>query len=272
MTQSNIDNLIQQRIPHQRGGAATVPIGIRCGETLRHFGTGTLLRIADESFLVTASHVFSMARQSDLYFSDASGTPAILLGGDLASTDHYFDVAVIAINEAAADNLKNKSFLRVGDITFAPPRSGDIFTAFGFPSVMSFTTGSRMGLGAMQITSQLYEGDTTRLLDFHPECHFCLMADPDQTQDELGNHANVRSRSGHVLEFPRDLGGISGCGVWQIGNLNTMHEEQSEPRLVGVQTGVYSDCIKVTRWGIVARMIEESMPQLKNALRLVREL
>lgn len=242
---------------------------------MHQFGTGTLLAIADENFLITASHVFEFAsrKKCDLYIGGANGTLPVALGGELVSTDDYFDVAVIQIDEDVVKRLASKSFLRIGDVTFDRPKPGDLFTLFGFPTVLSVARESRLGLSAFQMTSQLYDGDTSALGEFHPECHFCLMASLDQTKDVHGNAAEFVTPGGASAQFPRDLGGISGCSVWKIGNLNTIDRETKEAKLVGVQTGVYStsECIKVTRWGIVAKMIEESMPRFARAIRMDRE-
>ena len=77
------------------------------------------------------------------------------------------------------------------------------------------------------------------------------------------------------MQFPKHLGGISGCGVWRIGDLTIDISDwriEGFARLVAVQTGFYHSAhvIKATRWIAVSTLIHDAYPDLRPAMHLSR--
>ncbi len=75
-------------------------------------GTGTLFRVADVSFMVTASHVADIKTKHGirLYISDGSpGANGIALEGKLHS-ERSFDVALLELPKKLVEQLQNRTF------------------------------------------------------------------------------------------------------------------------------------------------------------------
>ena len=68
------------------------------------------------------------------------------------------------------------------------------------------------------------------------------------------------------------LKGISGCGVWHIGDLDVPLDRwvDREAKLAGVACAVYQahGAIKVTRWIAVTTLINAAFPDLQPVLKL----
>jgi hypothetical protein len=63
--QKKINEIVNRLIPEE-AWKSTVAIISVSGKTLRPFATGTLLRVADEYFLLTAGHVINEALKYDI--------------------------------------------------------------------------------------------------------------------------------------------------------------------------------------------------------------
>src|SRR5262249_18359014 len=76
-----------------------------------HWGTGTLFRVADSSFMVSACHVTNLARRGvQLYISDGvPQSPGILLEGNLHS-ENNLDVSVWQLAPQVVSELPNRKF------------------------------------------------------------------------------------------------------------------------------------------------------------------
>jgi hypothetical protein len=195
----------------ERAGATLYPFFSQCvipiychnDETpLTQTGTGTLFRVADKSFLVTAHHVAGLmkSRQYQLHVTDSPpDSPGIPLEG-IVSAAPELDVAVWELGPPVVERLKNRTFLTVhnADRGKAPLPNG-LYHVYGHPNCWSewkpeqekiFTAPFFYGTG-------LYEGPTNTFEGYDPKIHVLLArpkvsAAPDQP------------------EQPGNLGGISG--------------------------------------------------------------
>jgi len=265
---------------------STVGILIVIGTELHQFGTGTLFRIADQCFIVTAGHVIKEAHKYDkslcvtgpnCSFVRVHGNWICSAEGQYGTFVDPFDVAVLPLDSAAVDRLSDKLFLRLDDASFSKDLSSAIFCLFGYPALLSQPStnpDTRLLLKPFQYATYAFEGPTDALGGYQPRFHLLLGARLSESTDIDGKPISFRDRQGTPVEFPRGLRGISGCSVWKIGDRRRPMEEwnKKSPRIVAVQTSVYHDhqIIKATRWVAVSTLLHEAFPELRPAMALWR--
>jgi hypothetical protein len=119
----------------------TVPI---VNGTIHQFGTGTLFRIADNFFLVTAGHVIKDACKlgKTLGIGASDDRSFIALTGKVSSEGQYgttidpLDIGLYRLPSDAVARMKQQRFLFLDEIEF-DEQSTAVYMLFGFPSVWS---------------------------------------------------------------------------------------------------------------------------------------
>jgi hypothetical protein len=264
-------------IPDAVANSAVAIVGAN-RPTVRQFGSGTLLAVADRCFVVTAAHVVRQAR-------DCNSTIGITGAGDdhfiatpetwIVSQGDSFDLAICPLDQSRSERLAKSTFVRISDVSFETDLSHGFFVVFGFPgiwSTQSTDTRDVMQLRALRYSTYAY-GDTTAALEgYDNRYHLLLDAKPEQMFDASGATMRFTMLSGHPARMPEDLRGISGCGVWMIGDLTISCEKwrADQARLVGVETGVFgrAAAIKATRWNAVMTLLYEAVADVRSTIRL----
>lgn len=261
----------------------TVPILLEHGSGLHQHGTGTLLRVAHEYFIVTASHVprdafaacgglFLTSNADGGRFVEARGTWHASAQSPSGNRD-LFDVAILHLAVESVAELSDRSFLSLDEVWKRLPLEDDIYVVCGFPRAMSVSGTAetcKLTLGPLKIVTSLYDGPTMMLdcktpkfENYDPRFHFLLNA----------NKRNIRAMEGFEGEFPDDLRGISGCSVWKMNVKSYPRDKWSSEnaRIVGVQNCAYqSRAIRATHWSSVAALLLKTMPKLAPSLALWR--
>ncbi len=252
---------------------STIPILVNQGEIYRQHGTGTLLRVAERSFLVTAAHVFRSAQQNNLtLYIGASESKVVPLSGKFYYTpggeDDPYDLGVRELSQSVVDNLKSLEFARLLDvITPSKIDPDDLYCLAGFPTLLSKEASSEQAMAeskTMLIVSHCYRGSTTALPNYDPKFHILLHGDRNDAVPIDGTNQTV----------PAKLNGISGCGIWKT-NIALVERIQdwrlSSARLIAIQTCVYerSQVIRGTFWSGVVTLIEREFPELVPAVNLL---
>lgn len=251
---------------------------------VRHFGSGTLLRVVDKSFVVTAAHVLRSACLSgatvgisggDSNFIATAGSWILSDGiGDVSGTDPL-DIAVYPLGEDQTARMRKRTFLRLTDVSFSTDLSYGYFLISGFPQIWSGECNDMietMKLRLLQFSTFAYRGNTVALDGYNGKYHLLLDAKPEEILNESGDQIQFRTRTGAWAKLPNDLHGVSGCSVWQIGDLripiNQWHADRA--KLVAIQTGVYPGraLIKATRWIAVSTLLHSAFPELRPAIEL----
>ena len=265
----------------------TVPIVIAHEGAVYHHGTGTLFRIADEFFLVTAGHVIKQASElgktlgiggsDDGHFIALNGQSLVSSKGQYGKSGDPFDVALHRFSPDAVVRLTKKRFLLLDDVEFDSQSPTAVYTIFGFPGVWSSPSKSadeKVTYKALQYTTYRYDRDTSDMHEYDERFHLLLDGHLDQATDDQAAPVKFQDHTGKSVSFPRGLGGISGCSVWRIGDLTTPLAEwrTEKARLVGVQTSVYQAfrAIQATRWVAVSTLIHSACPELRPAMELWR--
>lgn len=253
---------------------STIPILVKQGSDIRQHGTGTLLRIADRSFLVTAAHVVHQAREFHLPLLLDSGNKGLLqLPANFhvlktpdtkpGSRDDSYDLAICELNQDVIDHLGDRTYVRLLDVLVQDDNSEDLYCVAGYPTELATDWQSGppgkppMILTKWSFTTALYH-DPSTLLRYNQNDHIVLQSSGSYIPlDDSG------------VPMPKELGGISGCSIWKT-NLAALGEKwtPNSAKIVGVQTGVYKKnntifAIKGTVWKAAAKLICEAYPDLR---------
>jgi hypothetical protein len=253
---------------------SVTPIAVIKEERTIQWGTGTFFRVAEESFLVTASHVWDEAVrykvEEDLFVFDVAGRRQdgfglrpVHLSGTIHRAKDPPDVAVFALSPQTVSELSGCRFLRLSDVSLRPRAPGRCWV-FGYPreTAEDIPGKSLFVFNQLFILAPLCEPPPS-LTNYEPDGHFLLDAARDDIWQPDGTPATMPSR----------LNGISGCSIWQPEWPNGNSAGSWDPqrtRVVGVQTSYYreSSLIKGTQWGAVASVLYRVRPDLRSAIEL----
>jgi hypothetical protein len=248
---------------------ATVPLLAAQNGTLHVAGTGTLIRVAGEGFLVTASHVAKLQTKHgfELAIPVADGE-GISLGGVLAwaTDDDRYDVAVVRLVPEATLRLRQseREFLSILDTEDIDPTAAPDggYALLGFPEeAVRRRDGESVGPVLHYLGCMKYRGPVDNLeSSFRPDTHFLLSLDAVREQE-----------TGAVTNFPHPEG-MSGCSVWW---LYAVHDvvggwKARYARWVGVQSAYFEDhrALKIVPWSHVRALMRQTWPELKAVLTL----
>lgn len=259
----------------------TTPIVTDYKGKVLHFGTGTLFCVADYYFLVTAAHVFKKAKEyklplgiggsNDGYLIALKGNSVVSSEGQYGSSGDPFDVGIHPLSKDIVTRLRQeKTFIHIDDIDFGVQSPTAVYTLFGFPGVWSTPSTSdkeTVKYKALQYTTYQYDRNTSIISEYQARFHLLLDGQLDQAFDFNALPIQSADLDGVPSPVTEDLGGISGCSVWKIGDFNipTNKWKIEKSKLVAVQTGAYYKVkvIKATRWIAVSTLIYQSFPELR---------
>jgi hypothetical protein len=245
--------------------SCVTPIAASFGGKTHQFGTGTLFRAANFSFMVTAAHVLRRGKTQDALFRLIDGESAngpvkyadVALPKWTAYVGEEADVAVVPLSDDAVAALPNRRFLRLDDVAVRATYPGGCWV-MGYPAetVAYAESDRKMTYNPFLLAAPLVERNSW-LDKFDEDFHFLLNA----RRDELWWPDSTPA------EIPDQLGGISGCPVWQVAWPDGRWQPD-HARIVGVQTGYYRkpSLIRATHWGAVAAILHDYCPDLRNIL------
>jgi hypothetical protein len=264
--------------------SSTVAVLCTRGQSMTQIGSGTLLAVADARFLVTAGHVPADAKKMEGTLGIATtkdGSTTTITGEWIISASdngtlegNKYDVALYRLSEREQEQLIGIEYVRLRDVDLTPDLSDGYFVLCGFPSLWSVSSGSTseaLTLKPLMYGAWTYSGTTKGLRGYDPAHHILLGAKPEIMLDHTGRRASMRTRTGHWVDMPDGLRGISGCSVWMIGNttIPTKYWGLRPARIVGVETGVFSTAaptIKATKWAAVLSIMHGAFADLRPVI------
>jgi hypothetical protein len=267
-----------------RAWDSTVTVVVADRPRVHQLGTATLFQVADVHFVVTAAHVPQGAHDAGKTVGISGGRDEhfVALAGNWVRSavppdgvpDPY-DIAVYRLPEDIAAKLSTNRYLRLSDVEFADPGARAVYTLFGFPGVWTSPISSeaeRLSVKPLEFTTYAYDGSIGGIDHYEPRLHILLSATADELTTPDGAQLEFRDRFRQIVRLPVGLKGISGCGVWHIGDLDTPIERwaESDAKVAGVACAVYQahGAIKVTRWIAVTTLIHSAFPDLQPVLKL----
>ena len=262
------------RVVHQGLGqrlfTSTIPIlGRQDGKT-KSAGTGVAIRLADESFLVTAAHVLEIQLKHEIpLFLPESTESAVRLAGDVTTPkdSDRLDVGVVRLppeqTKALEENL-GFEFLRVSDAQFVAP--DDVpdggYVLFGYPNILATPVADTVEPNPMYYGCTPYRESTSGLENFDPSVHMAFRLEKE-ARDTF---------SGKVEQVP-EFYGMSGCSIWRAYGREQIlcGWKPADAALIGIQSSIYSnaDVLKTVSWGVAEQLIRTRWPHLQSVLNLV---
>lgn len=240
-------------------------------------GTGTLLRVAGEPFVVTASHVAKLIDTKGGFFVP-SMTENRRVGVDgqgvLAVDDDKHDVAIYRLAGDAAAQLERGGFEFVTTHrieTVSPPElSEGHCLVVGFPQVLVRTHAVGVEYGPQGFICELASPTNAGRLSssYDPEHHFLLHYRETAT--------DVQSWTDERRIHP---GGMSGGSVWWLGieaDERPLEQRLLDVRWIGVQSGAYGldaprdGFLKACSLRSAAALMAQQWPDLHPAFQLHR--
>jgi hypothetical protein len=268
---------LDKMIPWERARAACVAIMVKRGPRLQVKGTGTLFRIGQETFIVTAAHVVNNEERGQLYMFPFGGTIDDVLplcGADNFDDRDHVDVAVTRLVPEVAEIIPSERCLRVSDVTFDKPSAESYFTVFGFPEFMCNQEAGQLRLINYHHAGPTYDGDPHTLEHHDPNLSIVISADGCETRGTDGKVVDLCYPGTNVsVRYPMELKGISGGAVWQIArHYGDVRRDAERARVVGIEVAICQSkrCIRATRWDVARAAIIDMVPELQPAFALVR--
>lgn len=250
---------------------STIPIVVLNDGILSQQGTGSLLRVAQRHFLVTAAHVVNGIREHGykfVVFGKERGYielvgPFQCLRRDSANGHDQFDLTIWELDKEVVEFLADYDFVNLLDVDTSEVFGPDLYCVCGFPAELSTdgnVDGTPIGFTPHYFLSYPYQGDVSQLPEYDSGCHLLLHGQPSDAVAIVG--------SGNLPK----LNGISGCSIWKTNYLAIGPEDwtPAHAKIVAVETGVYrvEKAIKATIWKSVATLIYKAFEDLRPALTL----
>jgi hypothetical protein len=245
-----------------------VSIYVKQDARFAQHGTGTLLKVADRSFLVTAAHV--------LIEADKDGFPLYVADYDvgcafqrLRGTQHFIresrvDVAVVELASDLIECLANRKFLRLADMDFQDHVREGLFFLLGYPCELNPSDSESPTIAGKYLgyVTRAYDG-TLRATSYDPRFHLLLSA----------KKSSSRAIGSSKRTFPEKLSGISGTAIWRT---NAKPQGQSEwkpefAKMLAIETLAYGDqheIIRGTHVSAIIRILGDACPDLNSVLRM----
>jgi hypothetical protein len=266
---SFIEELTDQLLPKLR--AATVPIFlIREEQPAKpiQIGSGTLFRVADVSFLVTAAHVYRITvdHGGGIYTHDlADGSEFVPLNGTY-HFDAEQDLAVIALSGRQIHALPTREYLDIQSTDRLIRRLHEgWYVIHGYPSCWTIVNPEAQTSVVRPYTRivRLFNGRTHNLVNYDENRHILLDHEPSSsfTQSMLKG------------DSPKYAGGISGSSIWRVIRDGDPHQNWNpeNAQIVATETHVYKNGrnVRGTRWAFVYYIIWKCFPELRAPLNIV---
>jgi hypothetical protein len=244
---------------------ATVPLlGVQ--ETqIRHDRTGVLYQIGDHHFILTAAHDLRAIVQSNipLYVSmnAKDREPIPLPGAKVHSPEKDGrDVAAIWLPpDLAQDIARHKDFLRHNQINMQKTGPRIPYVFFGYPMLWSGHVVAENHIHSRALAFATIEHEDQR--------HDSTFYDPN-VHITLGFCRDAVDLQNSSSEMLPKIHGISGCGIWQVGDLSELglrSRSCSSVTLIGIQHTWFPDhgYVQATRIRYVLNLILANYPELE---------
>lgn len=242
----------------------TVPIFLEVGDSGRLLATGTLFKVDDRSFLITARHIFdNLSDLTRLAYPENPIHGGLFTFGSftvLKPNEEHIDVAAVELKsaETIARLEANWQFLSLQNVAAPSAVTGDgAFFVSGYPSSLTKTEfGWTKGKLATAYTQRLPIPPIEARPPVSPDLDLFF---------DYGHEAT--SVLGEAIKTP-ELPGVSGASIWELRPVSGVWTPETATRVVGIQSAyIHSKYIRAKNWWAVAKVFEQADPALAAAVR-----
>ena len=200
-------------------------------------GSGTILDVGEQSFLITAAHVLDENTETTLYLP---GNPLVQMTGRGIKTqaplanrkNDTIDLGIVHLERAIADKVVNVRRIAVQQLDLLDiPQP---LTSYGFVGYPSSKNKPKPGrklqltsyiMGVLPLASERYAE-----VGAHPVLHFAGNFD----RSEVVNRHQQRAQA-------PDPEGMSGGGVWRLGTYADIESGHAAPALIAIGIEHHAD-------------------------------
>jgi hypothetical protein len=234
----------------------TIPIIIAEGDRFGIAGTGTLFKIANRRFLVTAAHIIDGYQPSGWGFGTSySHGPIMSIGSAevFRSNDDAVDICVAELKDsrAIADLEAGWRFLTLDNV-WLPDLSSDAALLCGYPSAKAQYDGRNLHGRLLLCRSNLL-----------PKPPNLKDSDPRQKGVDffIGFENPINEITGEDVSR-LEIQGVSGSSLWAYRrrgwDTKTLWSPEHVLKVVGVQSAyMQNEYLRGKSWGTVLRMLTE---------------
>jgi len=273
---SKVVQRIDKMVPTDLVSASSVAILIERGPQFGILGSGTLFRIAEESFVITAAHVMKAGEGKNRWLAPTLGGPDEIIpfeGDAILDERDTVDVAAVHLKSHVGEKIDPRRFLGLSNVSFVEDFAEGLFMVFGYPEMLFSHYKGSVKITLFQHGGPVYAGDTSMIPNYDSHVSLLLDADINETRGVDGKPIEFRYPEGPSAPFPSELKGISGGSVWQVmPNPRDISEDPGNARIAAVEVAICQSkgCIRATRWKAVKDMLRSEMPRLRPAIDMWR--
>jgi len=237
----------------------TIALCAEKGQGREVFATGTLLKVWDEYFIVTAGHVVTRMRGAPegvhlLGWNPSANHLVHLEGVEFHSVDsESCDVGLVRLPYGLALSMADPpNYLDLEQIdSYDVPKVGASYLVCGFPTALYLSEPRKLGLIRYLTRSR---GDECKRA-YDPAVDIILSYRPEKQ----------KWRGVELSEI--SLKGMSGGGIWRFFAPGSRQAwTPSDLRLVGVQHSWRGDLLRGTRIASLLRVLAEMKPDLSKLI------
>ncbi len=227
------------------------------------FGTGVLIRIAQEHFMLSAAHVFDDFKERVILIPGLESL--VELHGPYATTplpdkgsreDDDYDMGYFHLNtDQQADIDSSMLFLDERDCDPMDVTSdGDAYTLIGYQSELSESTANKAKAEISRVSCSGVQDHRYQKLGLDPKRHILLQF---RMKKGMSYKTMVQGKK-------HDFGGMSGGGVFAWSKESPIPKAIAQPHLVGIITGYsnYHNVFIATRLHHVLCAMHKEFPNL----------
>jgi hypothetical protein len=254
----------------RRADRASVPLlGVQ-NDRIVHDRTGVLYKVGGHHFILSAAHDLQQIVEANIPLYVSMNRPGVMPFGlgpaKFTSTEEVGrDAAAIWLPPDLAGKISQyKDFLPHSQVDLEGADSRGPFAFFGYPMAWSghVIEDYIVSQGLVFLTFP-HTGTLDPKAYFDPSLHLALNY----------KRQAVNALKGGTDRLPK-LHGISGCGVWQVGDIvdkKAIARSQEAVTLVGIQHRWFSklDYIQATKIRHSLAFIQENFPDVRAAMSLV---
>jgi hypothetical protein len=244
----------------------TLPIIIEKGGSFGVVGTGTLFKIADRHFLISAAHILDDHSPEQWSFGTTPSRGIIMTFGRgefYKPTDTAVDVCIVELKDkdAVAELEKGWRFLTLDNV-WIPDLSADDILLCGFPSAKSTFDGESLHGRLILVRSKLFDRPPD-IKDSEPvKKGVDFFIQFDNPVNELTGE--------NVSQL--DIGGVSGSSIWAYKRggweRRAIWSSELSLRVIGVQSAyLKNEYLRGKSWGTVLSLLNGLDTPIKGEAR-----
>ncbi len=238
--------------------------------------SGVLLRIADEHFILTASHEIEYSINNEIYLAvgwdEDEHVPIPINRSQFFATEETDrDIAVIKLaRDVAKKILIGHKPISMLDIAKRGDRATGLFLVSGYPRAWTKMAAERIEPRPLTFLGRRCKDEWNSADDLNYDKNLHVVVRFSQDAIRTDNFEKV------VLPYYQGIQGISGCGIWHVADFppKTLKSWRAEScKLAAIEHRYFerARCVAGTWIDFAIERLAEGCPEMRPALNLIYE-